>query len=219
MKLCRIGLLAGVFCLLPACSSVPRKPLIDTAQDNWAQYQLEAGRINRWNLHGRAAIFVDDEVHNIGLRWRRNVDEFVIVLEAPFGQGVMRLESSRETAYPIKLSLSDGRVIYAEDAESALFDAVGFSIPVSGLVSWIRGIPLKSAGHTHELSAEGRLESLSQNGWKINYLDFFERQDEARGMPRKIYLKHDRLALKIVIEHWQKPLEEVDNGALFPSFD
>jgi outer membrane lipoprotein LolB len=175
--------------------------------------------MNSWHLHGRAAVFVDDEVHNIGIRWRRNAEEFVIVLEATFGQGVVRLESSRETGYPVKLSLSDGRVVYAKDAESALRDAVGFAIPLEGLESWIRGLPMNAMPFSTELSDDGRLKSLSQNDWQINYLDYFDQADEAKGLPGKMYLKHDRLALKIVIEHWQKPLIEGGNRELFPEFD
>lgn len=214
----RICLLTVIFCLLQACSTAPRVPLSDSTLQNWRQYQLEAGRINSWNLHGRAAVFVDDDVHNIGLRWRRTGEEFVIVLEAPFGQGVVRLESSRETSYPIKLSLSDGRVVYAEDAESALLDAIGIPIPVSGLESWIRGLAMKEMPFSHEINGDGRLKSLAQNDWHINYLDYFERAGSTAGLPRKMYLKHDRLALKVVIEHWQKPLTEVGNNELFPSF-
>lgn len=219
MSVCRFSLLAGVFCLLQACSSLPEKTLTNTAEQDWALYQLEAGRTNNWNLRGRAAIFVDDEVHNIGLQWRKNLDEFVIVLEAPFGQGVVRLESSRQTSYPVKLSLGDGRIIYAEDAESALLDAIGFAIPVTGLVAWIRGIPRKATPFKHDISLDGRLKSLTQDEWTINYLDYFDRQDVERGLPKRMYLKHHRLALKIVIEHWQKPLQELDHDALFPSFD
>lgn len=215
----RIGLLTVIFCLLQACSTAPKVTLPGSTAQKWAQYQLEAGRINSWHLQGRAAIFVDDDVHNIGLRWRRNGDEFVIVLEAPFGQGMVRLESSRETGYPVKLSLSDGQIVYAEDVESALLETVGFAIPLNGLVSWIRGLEIKTMPSSREMRPDGRLKSLSQNDWQINYLDYFERAGEARGLPRKMYLKHDRLALKIVIEHWQKTLTEVDNNELFPVFN
>ncbi len=214
----RISLLAVLVCLLQACSTLPRITQSETTE-KWMQYQLEAGRVNSWNLHGRAAIFVKDEVHNVGLRWRRNLDEFVLVLEAPFGQGVIRLETSRETGSPIKLSLSDGRVFFAEDAESALQDVVGFAIPVSGLQTWIKGLPQKSASFSHELGADGRLKTLSQNEWRINYLDYFNAPGPFHGLPRKMYLKHDRLALKLVIEHWQKPLAEIDNNDLFPDFN
>jgi len=119
--------------VISACTTLPKTQSNEQNQADWQQYQLEAGRVNRWDLHGRAAIFVDDEVHNVGLSWQRNPDEFVIVLEAPFGQGVIRVESSRETALPVKLSLPDSQVVYGKSAESALQQTVGWSIPVSGL--------------------------------------------------------------------------------------
>ncbi len=214
---------AGVFIttvlLLSACSTTSRIPVTKQSKKDWSQYQLEAGRINSWDLHGRAAIFVDDEVHNIGLSWRRNADEFVMIMEAPFGQGVFRLESSREAGLPVKLSLPDSRVVYAETAEAALEGVIGWSIPVSGLESWIKGVPRNKTGFSHDLNGDGRLSSLWQSDWRINYLDYFKFEDPARGLPKKMYLKHKRLALKIVIERWQKPQSSTGNSELFPDFN
>ena len=71
----------------------------------------------------------------------------------------------------------------------------------------------------YDLNGDGRLKSLLQNGWRINYLDYFKPQSPARGLPRKMYLKRDDLAIKIVVERWQKPkIIEVDSG-LFPEFN
>ena len=198
---------------------MPKIETDEQSQADWQQYQLEAGRVNRWDLHGRAAIFVDDEVHNVGLSWQRNPDEFVIILEAPFGQGVFRIESSRETDLPVKLSLPESQVIYSESAELALQQAVGWSIPVSGLEYWIKGLPQKSDNYSHTLTGAGRLKTLGQNGWRINFLDYFDDDHETGGLPRKLYLKHNRLALKIVIEHWQKPTSINANPELFPEFN
>ncbi len=213
------GIFVVVALLLSACSTTSKIPVTPKTQKDWVQYQLEAGRINSWDLHGRAAIFVDDEVHNIGLNWRHNQDEFLMVLEAPFGQGVFRLESSRETDLPVKLSLPDGKAIYAETAEAALQSIVGWSIPVSGLESWIKGVPQKSTDYRHALNGDGRLKSLWQNGWRINYLEYFKFKGAEKGLPKKMYLKHGRLALKIVIEHWQKPELTTGNAELFPDFN
>ena len=204
---------------ISACSSIGEKPLSQQSQVDWVQYQLEAGRINQWDLRARAAIFVDDDVHNIGLSWQRDEDDFVMILEAPFGQGVIRIESSNDTDLPIKLSLPDGQVVYGQDAETTLQSVVGWSIPVNGLVFWIKGLPQKSDSFSHHLNGDGRLESLLQNGWRINFLEYFDFGDPAKGLPRKLYLKHERLALKIVIEHWQKPESLPSNPELFPEFN
>lgn len=207
--------------LLGACGTATKLPVTGQSHNDWAQYQLHAGRINSWDLHGRAAIFVDEDVHNIGLNWQRNEDEFVLTLEAPFGQGVFRLESSREPDSPVKLSLPDGQTVFAESAEAALERVLGWSIPVSGLESWIRGLPQRTDTFSHDLNGDGRLKSLLQDSWRVNYLEYFDFTDAEDGLPRKLYLKHDRLALKIVIDRWQKPATDVNaiNPELFPDFN
>jgi len=215
----RVGALLILIIAISACSSIGKTPLSQQSQLDWTQYQLQAGRINQWDLRGRAAIFVDDEVHNVGLSWQRNEDEFVIMLEAPFGQGVIRIESISDTNRPVKLSLPDGQVVYGLDAETTLQSVVGWSIPVNGLVFWIKGLPQKSASFSHQLYGDGRLKSLTQNGWRINFLDYFDIDGPARGLPRKLYLKHERLALKIVIERWQKPESISSDRELFPEFN
>jgi outer membrane lipoprotein LolB len=96
---------------------------------------------------------------------------------------------------------------------------LGWSIPVSGLEWWIKGLPLGTADYSFDLRGDGRLKSLLQNDWKINYLDYFDRQSPAQGLPRKMYLKHQDLALKIVIERWHQYETPVDIPVLFPEFD
>ncbi len=213
------GLILLAVCLLNACTTTLKIPVTEQSLENWTQYQFDVAKVKSWDLHARAAIFVEDEVHNFGLNWRRNADEFLMILEAPFGQGAIRLESNPKAGLAVKLSLPDGRVVYANTAEAALERVVGWQIPVSGLKSWIRGIPQNGTRFSHELNGDGRLKSLHQNDWRINYLDYFEFKALSKGLPRKMYLKHDKLALKIVIEHWQKPEKTSGDTELFPDLN
>lgn len=205
--------------IISACGGLPKIELDDQSQQKWSQYQLEAGRFNRWDLQGRAVIMVKDEVYNTGLKWNRVPQAFEMMLEAPFGQGVFQLQSDQDQVIPVNLTLPDGQIVRAFDAEEVLVKVVGWSIPVSGLEFWIRGIPEKKLSFEHELNGDGRLRSLDQKGWQINYLEYFDPQSPARGLPRKIYLKRDDLAIRIVIDRWLKPETiEVDSG-LFPEFN
>ncbi len=205
--------------LLGGCSSLPKLPVGEQSHKDWAQYQLQAGRVQQWYIHGRAAIFVADEVHNVGLKWRHSPDEFTITMEAPFGQGVVRLESIPGNAL-VKLSLPDTNAIYGENAEAILDQRLGWSIPVSELEFWIKGLPSKPETFTRVLNGDGRLRSLQQKDWSITYLDYFAFDHPAQGLPKKLYLKHDKLALKIVIDSWQKPQIDTDGGSeLFPGFN
>ncbi len=115
--------------------------------------------------------------------------------------------------------LPDGKVVYGLDAETTLKSVIGWSIPVNGLEFWIKGLPQKPGGFNRELNGDGRLISLSQNGWRIDFLDYFDFDDPAQGLPRKLYLKHEKLALKIVIERWQKPKSTSSDSELFPKFN
>jgi outer membrane lipoprotein LolB len=196
---CRALLLLWVLLLLGACSSLR----------------------DSWEIHARSAIFVNEEVYQVGINWQREQNRFILVLEAPLGQGVFRVESypANGSSAPVMLTLPDGQRYFNESAEALLLEVLGWSIPVSGLEWWIKGLPLGTADYSFDLRGDGRLKSLLQNDWKINYLDYFDRQSPAQGLPRKMYLKHQDLALKIVIERWHQYETPVDIPVLFPEFD
>jgi outer membrane lipoprotein LolB len=204
-----------------ACSSMSKPVVTEESYRNWASHRVQMGSIDSWEIHARAAIFVKQEVYQVGINWRRDIDLFVIVIEAPFGQGVFRIESNLQSngAPPIKLSMPDGQVYFDDSAEALLIKVLGWSIPVEGLKSWIKGLPLADTDYSFDLQADGRLKSLRQDGWRVNYLEYFDNNNEDRGLPRKMYLKHPNLALKIVIERWQSLEPEAKSPVLFPDFD
>ncbi len=206
---------------LVACSGLPDLPVTDESYRIWAKYQEQLHEINSWQIHARAVIFVERGFYQVGISWQREIDQFVILIEAPFGPGVFRLETNQqfEGLPPIKLSMPDGQVLFDESAEVLLTRVLGWSFPVSGLKSWIKGLPLPDPDYSFELKADGRLKSLQQDDWVINYLEYFTRDDAAQGLPRKMYLKHKNLAVKIVIERWHQFEATANSPVLFPEFD
>lgn len=216
---CRLILLVAVL-LLGACSRIDI-PVTDESYQAWAWRQQALEKIDGWEIHARAAIFVKQEVHQVGISWVRERDRFTIMMQAAFGQGVFRVESnsSADQSAAIKLSMPDGQLYYGHSAESLLTRLFGWSIPLSGLKSWIKGLPQQPQPYSYELYADGRLKSLQQEDWVINYLDYFTDDGPGQGLPKKMYLKHQDLALKIVIDRW-RPLESrVDRSVVFPDFD
>lgn len=206
---------------LLACSGLRDLPVTDESYQSWARYQAQLSTFNSWDIHARAAIFVEQEVYQVGINWQREINNFVIVIEAPFGQGVFRIESNLQVDEqpPVKISLPDGQVYFDESVEALLTRVFGWSIPVSGLRSWIKGLALVDTDYSFDLQADGRLKSLRQDDWSIRYLDYFRHDSAAPGLPRKIYLKHANLALKIVVERWHQLESENNPSELFPSFD
>jgi len=221
LGLCRALLLLWLLSLLGACSSLPDTPVTEESYVAWDRYQARLSDFDSWEIHARSAIFVNEEVYQVGINWQRERNRFVLVLEAPLGQGVFRVESysANGSTALVMLTLPDGQKYFNESAEALLLEVLGWSIPVSGLESWIKGLPLGTADYSFDLRGDGRPKSLLQNDWKINYLDYFDRQSPAQGLPRKMYLKHPDLALKIVIERWHQYESPVDPPVLFPEFN
>ena len=216
----RLAATLWVVTSLVACSSLPDIPVTEESFQIWAGHRAQLSKLDSWQIHARAAISVEQEVYQVGINWQRETDHFVIVIEAPFGQGVFRIESNPQAngQPPIMLSLPDGQIFYDDSVEALLIEVFGWPIPVSGLKWWIKGLPLPDTDYSFDLLGDGRLKTLRQDQWVINYLDYFVPDPATSSLPRKIYLKHPDLALKIVIEHWQQVELETNSSVLFPDF-
>lgn len=216
MGLLRFLLLACAALAITGCSQFGGLSDQQLASERWAARQQALLEFNTWDLHARAAIRLKGAAYNIGLRWQRQPENSMILLEAPFGQGVFRIETATSGGY--RLRFPDGRVFENNTAEALLEDMIGWSLPISGLDYWIRGLPRPGSEYTPRLDQEGRLRSINQDHWTISYLEYFAPQ-EAPSLPRRIKLVSETVTLKLVIERWQQPSFDASPSDLFPSFN
>lgn len=219
-----------------ACSQTPVLKVTLESEQNWDWRQQQLANINKWEIHARASIMVSpkptqlggsasditlDKVYPVGITWSRQQDHFSMVIEAPFGQGVIRIESnfSADKDQQFKLTLADGNYRLGATPDELLVKLLGWSIPVTGLKSWIKGLPQPDIESNYEIDGFGRLKSLQQNGWLVNYLGYFSAQNQAQQLPKRLYLKHNNVRIKIVIERWEKLEAQVEKESIFPNFD
>ena len=212
----RLLFLACIALAIAGCSQSGRLADKQRAQELWAARQQALLDFDTWDVHARAAIKLETGGYNIGIRWRRQAENSTILLEAPFGQGVFRIESDSSGKY--RLRLPDGRVFESDSAEALLEDMIGWSLPVSGLEYWIRGMPRPGSDYTHRLDDGGRARSISQDKWSISYLDYLEPRENLK-LPRRVRLENDDLTLKLIIERWQEPVIDASPSDLFPTFN
>jgi outer membrane lipoprotein LolB len=207
--------------LMSACSQVPELQVTPESERIWDIRQQQLGNIDEWEIHARTVIFLEDKVYPLGINWVRRQEYSLIVIEASFGQGVIRIESnvSTDKNKQFKLTLADGRYHLGATPEALLFNLYGWSIPVSGLKSWIKGLPQPNVDSNYKIYGSGKLKSLRQNGWLVNYLDYFSEQEQPQQLPKRLYLKHDNMGIKIAIERWAKLEASVEPESIFPNFD
>jgi len=106
----------------------------------------------------------------------------------------------------------------SKTAEALLEDMIGWSLPISGLEYWIRGIPRPGSAYSHHLDQEGRARSIRQDEWTIDYRDYFAHA-EGPQLPRRFKLVSEKVTLKLIIERWQQPDIDVSPTDLFPIFN
>jgi outer membrane lipoprotein LolB len=210
-----LAVVAAAALALAGCQSGgPRAP--ENEPLNWSQQQQQLAAVDSWDLHARAAVVLPGEAYNIGLRWRRAPERFMILLEAPFGQGVFRIDADAAGGY--RLRLPDGRELVDSTPEALLEQVIGWSLPIGGMEYWIRGMPRPGSDYRHRINAAGLARSIAQDRWEIVYSDYFDDGSEPV-LPRRMRLALDDLKIKLVIERWQQSGVQQDDTGLFPDFD
>jgi len=74
---------------------------------------------------------------------------------------------------------------------------LGFRLPLRGLADWVRARPATDAPAQAEYAQDGRLLSLEQHGWRIEYLGY------EGGRPTRLKLNYPGLELRLAIGEWR----------------
>jgi outer membrane lipoprotein LolB len=159
-----------------------------------AQLQTKVPQDVEFDLSGRLAARYRDEAFSGNIAWRhaRSADEMLIT--STMGAGVARLVREGDK---VVLTTAEPREYSAADAEALTEEVLGFRVPLAGLADWVRGRPSTESPATAEYSPDGRLLSLQQQGWNIEYLDY----QGAR--PSRLRLTYPGIELRLAISEWK----------------
>jgi outer membrane lipoprotein LolB len=171
-----MALLAVV--LAGACAQLERKPPQDVEFD----------------LSGRLAARYGNEAFSGNIAWRhaKSADEMLIT--SALGAGVARILREGNS---VVLTTAEPREYRAADAEALTEEVLGFRVPLAGLADWVRGRPSTESPATAEYAPDGRLLSLQQQGWNIEYLDYQDKR------PARLRLTYPGIELRLAISEWK----------------
>jgi outer membrane lipoprotein LolB len=116
----------------------------------------------------------------------------------PIGVGALNLYGRPGK---VILQTSNGRTYVDKSPEHLLAKGWGYNVPVSHLKYWIRGLPSPDMSMNTRYDANGRLRTLIQQGWVIQYLSYV--RHGKYNLPSKIFIRSPSLQVKIVIYQWQ----------------
>ena len=178
--------------LLVSCADVPVK--------STTPFQL-SGRDylyskTSWSFAGRMAITDENDSFTASIAWKHQGRQDKLELAGLFGQGRTLIELTDDG---VVIDNGDERLQYSGNADELVSRQVGIDIPVSALKYWVLGLV------EPELEYGVLEKGFVQSGWNVSYP-----QMQIVGqniMPRKIRVEQEDVKLKLIINHWDLPLD------------
>lgn len=165
--------------LVAGCASLERRPGDETAE---------------FELNGRIAVRYGEEASAGNVAWRHARASDELLITSSLGQGVARIVREGDA---VTLTTAEPREYRAADAESLTEQVLGFRLPLAGLADWVRARPSAQAPARVEYAPDGRLLTLEQRGWKIEYLEY------AGERPSRLRLTYPGIELRLAISAWK----------------
>ncbi|MFT4047040.1 MAG: lipoprotein insertase outer membrane protein LolB [Solimonas sp.] len=191
----RLRLLLAATLLLGGCATVAPTVDQDAAARQWQRHYGEVAALTHFDLLGRAASGALGV--KADLRWKQFDDgRFDVRVSGPFGAGSVAIAGTEEA---VEIRTKDG-AIHTHDPEAWMQQQAGWTFPIRGLRWWARGLPAPDTPARTTLDADGRLATLSQDGWNFEYSEYQEVQGIA--LPRRFQASNDRITLKLIVDRW-----------------
>jgi outer membrane lipoprotein LolB len=200
MKLMRKLLIPALTLLLAGCAGLGPQESVEGPGDtgDWKAHKAQISEIDGWQINGKIGIRAPQDSGSGTLFWLQRQDYFDIRLSGPLGRGATRL-TGRPDAVALEVA-GRGR-FQAKSPEALVESQLGWQLPVSNLLWWVRGLPAPDSRSRVALDANGRLANLQQDGWDVQYLGYSE--EDGYTLPSRIKLAGRDLQITLVVKDWQ----------------
>jgi outer membrane lipoprotein LolB len=186
--------------LLAGCAGISSREAVQGQGDakQWQAHKQQLSSLDGWQINGKVGIRAPKDSGSGTLFWLQRQDYYDIRLSGPLGRGAARL-TGRPGAVSLEVA-NQGRY-EAPDPETLLEAQLGWKLPVSHLVWWVRGLPAPDSKSKLTLDGDSHLSNLEQDGWQIEYLSYTEQN--GFWLPDRIKLHGKDLDVTLVVKDWQ----------------
>lgn len=189
LLLCLFGLL---FSLLTGCVSSFQPRSFPTPVKSSL---IIPEKLVHWRASGSMSIYPKDQAQAsaFSFTWEQNKHNYLLDFFAPLGLASLHVSGDSKQ---VTLWQSRTQKITAKTPEALISTQLGYTLPVTGLYYWIRGLADPRFPMTKVLNTNGYLAKLEQQGWIINYLNF------NNNLPSLIILNNKLMRIKIAVTKW-----------------
>ena len=190
----------SLIALLAGCAGLTSRESVEGQGDaqQWQAHKAKVSALDGWQISGKVGIRAPKDSGSGTLFWLQRQDYYDIRLSGPLGRGAARL-TGREGNVLLEVA-NQGRY-QAESPEALLEEQLGWRLPISHLLWWVRGLPAPGSKSRVTLDASSHLAQLEQDGWQLQYLSYAEQNGYT--LPERIKLHGRDLDITLVIKDWQ----------------
>lgn len=201
--LCNRSIFVALLCLaVSACATYPTNNKTQSSSAVNQQHLASLADIQSFNIKGRIGVQTEQKGFSGGLNWQHlsNKDSSTkdsIALYSPLGGQVASIEKTPEN---VTLIDQKGNSVSAQTAEMLTQTTLGWQLPLSGLADWTLGRPTQSPITASTWDEMGRLLTLEQDGWRVEYANYAA--FEGKQLPNKVSLLSQKVNIKLIIERF-----------------
>lgn len=183
--------------LLAGCASQPPSSGQSRELGVWKAQLERRQALDAWSLAGKVGLRTRNGAESANINWQQRPDTYRILISGPFGAGRTLLTGS-----PAGVTLVNGEGRFQAGTPEALMEQqLGWSLPVSALDYWVRGLPAPDSQARLEYDAQGFPQRLRQFGWTIEYRDWT--RVDALWLPRRLVMTYGELRATLIANQWQ----------------
>lgn len=184
--------------IITACATLPAGKQANNQKLSWQQRQAQLSPLTAWDIQGAVAIRQGRQGKSASLYLQQQQRHYNLQVFGPLGIGRHTLVGEPGN---VTLTDSDGKTIHTNSPE-ALFQAeLGWSLPISNLYFWLRGLPAPHLDKHIQFDQYHHILQLQQQGWVIDYRQYTA--VDQYDLPSEITMRYGDLLVKIIISQWQ----------------
>ncbi len=189
--------------LIGGCSLLQPGPSPQAPVLSWSKHAERLNAQQHWSIKGKIGIRQHNDNSSANLNWTQQQQQYHIFMSGPLGQGAVDIQGSGQG---VMMQVSGEGTYFAASPEALLEQRLGWSLPLSNLNYWVKGLPSPNSPYQKSLDANNRLATLVQDNWRISYLGYHQLAGAA--LPRKMVLNQgDQLRVTLIIKEWDLSLQ------------
>jgi outer membrane lipoprotein LolB len=181
---------------LGGCRSLPPRPAI-----SWDQRCDQLRAKPSYSFTGRVAASAGGAGLSASLDWLQQGASSRLSLRGPLGLGAIEVELDGAAA--IAISDAAGNRLEGDAARESLKSVLGLDPPLAHLRYWLLACSAPGTMADVVLNAEAQLQSLSQDGWQVEFLTY--QQVAGIWLPARLRARHADQQLQLLISRWRLP--------------